>query len=50
MMGLMANKFNEMSDSVIKELKETVVKETLQKLLASNNRIDFKTQDGQSRL
>ena len=50
MMGLMANKFNEMSDSVIKELKETVVKETLQNFLASNNRIDFKTQDGQSRL
>ena len=50
MMGVMASKFNEMSNSVIKELKETIVKETLENFLSSSNRIDFRTQDGQSRV
>ena len=50
MMGVMASKFDEMSDSVIKDLKETIVKETLENFLASSNRMDFRTQDGQSRL
>lgn len=50
MMGVMASGFNEMSESVIKELKETIVKETLENFLASSDRMDFRTQDGQSRL
>lgn len=50
MMGVMASKFNEMSESVIQELKESIVKETLENFLSSSNHMDFRTQDGQSRL
>lgn len=50
MMGVMASKFNEMSESMIQELKETIVKETLENFLSSSNLMDFRTQDGQSRL
>ena len=50
MMGVMASRFNEMSDSMIKELKETIVKETLENFLSSSNQMDFRTQDGQSQL
>lgn len=48
MMGVMATRFNEMSGSMIKELKETLIKETLQNFLSSGDLMDFKTQDGQS--
>ena len=50
MMGVMANKFNKMSESKIKELIETTMKTTLENFLSSNDRIDFKTQDSQSQL
>ena len=50
MMGVMANRLNEMSESMIKELKETIVKEALEKFLSSSNLMDYRTQDGQSRL
>lgn len=39
-----------MPESVIKESKETIVKETLENFLSSNDRMDSRTQDGQSRL
>lgn len=48
MMGMMASKFNEMSESMVKEFKETIVKETLENFLSSSNLMDFRTQDGQS--
>lgn len=47
MMGMMASKFNEMSESMVKEFKETIVKETLENFLSSSNLMDFRTQDGQ---
>ena len=48
MMGVMANKLNEMSESMVKELKETIVKEALEKFLSSSNLMDYRTQDGQT--
>ena len=50
MMGVLAHRVNEMSESKIKELIETTMKETLQNFLSSSDRMDYKTQDGQSRL
>ena len=47
MMGMMADRLNEMSESMIKELKETIVKEALEKFLSSSNLMDYKSQDGQ---
>ena len=47
MMGVMANRLNEMSESMIKELKGTIVKEALEKFLSSSNLMDYKSQDGQ---
>ena len=44
---MVTNRFNEMSDTMIKELKETIVKETLENFLSSGNLMDFRTQDGQ---
>ena len=50
MMGVMASRLNEMSESMIKEFKETIVKEALEKFLSSSNLMDYRTQDGQFRL
>ena len=50
MMGVLAHRVNEMSESKIKELIETTMKETLQNFLSSSDRMDYRTQDGQSRL
>ena len=50
MMGVLAHRVNEMSEGKIKELIETTMKETLQNFLSSSNRMDYRTQDGQSRL
>ena len=47
MMGAMAHRLNDMSESMIKELKETIVKEALERFLSSSNLMDYKTQDGQ---
>ncbi|CAD6583586.1 MAG: hypothetical protein ASARMPREDX12_001310 [Alectoria sarmentosa] len=46
MMGAMASRFNEMSESKTKELIESTVKETLENFLASSDRMDYRTQDG----
>lgn len=48
MMGLMASRFDEMSEGMIKELKNTIVKEMLENFLSSSDRIDSRTQNGQS--
>ena len=50
MMGVLAHRVNEMSESKIKGLIETTMKETLENFLSSSDRMDFRTQDGQSRL
>ena len=50
MMGVMTNRLNEMSESMVKDLKETIVKEALEKFLSSSNLMDYKTQDGQTSL
>lgn len=50
MMGVMASRFNEVSATMMKEIKETIVKETLVNFLSSSNMMDFRTQDGQFRL
>ena len=49
MMGVMANRFSEISEGTIKELIKTAVEETLGNFLASGDRMDFRTQDGQLR-
>ena len=49
MMGVLAHRVNEMSESKIKELIETTMKETLANFLSSSDRMDYRTQDGQSR-
>ena len=49
MMGVLAQRVNEMSESKIKELIETTMKETLENFLSSSDRMDYRTQDGQSR-
>lgn len=48
MMGAMASRFNEMSESKTKKLIESTVKETLENFLASSDRMDYRTQDGRS--
>ena len=48
MMGMMASKLGEMSEGKIKELVEATMKETLQNFLSSADRMDYRTQDGQS--
>ena len=48
--GVMAGRFSEMSEGKIKELIQIAVKETLENFLSSNDRIDYRTQDGQSQL
>ena len=50
MMGVLASRVNEMSGSKIKELIETTMKETLVNFLSSSDHMDYRTQDGQSRL
>ena len=50
MMGVLAHRVNEMSESKIKELIETTMKQTLENFLSSSDRMDYRTQDGQSRL
>lgn len=50
MMGVMASRFSEMSQGKVKELIEATMKETLENFLSSSDRMDFRTQDGQSRL
>ncbi len=49
-MGVMAGRLSEMSEGKIKELIQIAVKETLENFLSSNDRIDYRTQDGQSQL
>lgn len=46
-MEVMASRFNDMSGSMIKELKETLVKATLENFLSSSDLMDSRTQDGQ---
>ena len=46
MMGTMATRFSELSEGKIKVLIETAMRGTLENFLASNDRIDFRTQDG----
>ena len=48
MMGVLAHRVNRMSESKIKELIETTMKETLKNFLSSSDRMDYRTQDGQS--
>lgn len=50
MMGVLANKVNEMSESKIKDLIETTLRDTLENFLSSSDRMDFRTQDGPSQL
>ena len=50
MMGKLAHRVSEMSESKIKDLIETTMKETLENFLSSSDRMDYRTQDGQSRL
>ena len=49
-MGLMASRFTEMSDTMIKEMKERLMRLTLENFLSSSNRIDFHTQNGRFQL
>ncbi len=49
-MGVMVGRLGELSGGKIKELIEITVKETLENFLSSNDRIDYRTQDGQSQL
>lgn len=48
MMGVLAHRVNEMSESKIKDLIETTMKQTLENFLSSSDRMDYRTQDGQS--
>ena len=48
MLGVVASRSYGMSESKIKELVETAMEKTLEKFLASSDKIDFRTQDGQS--
>ena len=50
MMGLLADRVSEMSESKVKELIETTMKQTLENFLSSSDWMDYRTQDGQSRL
>ena len=50
MMGVMASKLGGMSERKVKELIEATMKETLKNFLSSADRIDYRTQDGQSKL
>ena len=47
---VLANRVSEMSEGKVKELIETTVKQTLENFLSSSDRMDYRTQDGQSRL
>ena len=48
MMGVIASRLDEMSESKIKDLIETTMKTTLENFLSSGDRMDFRTQDGQN--
>ena len=48
MMGVLAHRVNEMSESKIKELIETTMKDTLENFLSSSDRMDHRSKDGQS--
>ena len=50
MMSLLADRVSEMSESKVKELIETTMKQTLENFLSSSDWMDYRTQDGQSRL
>ena len=50
MMGMMASRFSEMSDEKMKEMIETTMKKTLENFLSSNNRMDFRNQEGTVRI
>ena len=50
MMGQLASRSTEMSESKIKEIVANAMKDTLVSFLASSNRMDYRTQDGQSLL
>lgn len=47
MMGMLASKFEQMSESNIKDLIETSMRKTLENFLSSSDRMDFRAQDGQ---
>ena len=49
-MDVLANRVSEMSEGKVKELIETTMKQTLENFLSSSDRMDYRTQDGQSRL
>ncbi|KAF6218288.1 hypothetical protein HO133_005634 [Letharia lupina] len=49
MMGVMASRFNEVSATMMKEMKETIMKETLVNFLSSSNMMDSRTQDERRR-
>ena len=49
-MGVLASRFSDMSESKIKELIETTLRDTLEKFLSSSDRMDYRTQDGQWQL
>ena len=50
MMGVLASSFSEMSESKIKDLIETTMRDTLGNFLSSSDRMDYRTQDGQYHL
>ena len=50
MMGMMASRFSEISDEKMKEMIETSMKKTLENFLSSNDRMDFRTQEGTVRI
>ena len=49
-MRVLANRVSEMSEGKVKELIETTMKQTLENFLSSSDRMNYRTQDGQSRL
>lgn len=50
MMCVLANRFSGMSESKIKDLIETTLRDTLGNFLSSSDRMDYRTQDGQYQL
>lgn len=50
MMCVLANSFSGISESKIKDLIETTLRDTLGNFLSSSDRMDYRTQDGQYHL
>ena len=49
-MRVLANRISDMSEGKVKKLIETTMKQTLENFLSSSDRMNYRTQDGQSRL